>query len=128
MKLLATFNEISCFALIHSSMSFSSQTGKVWNILAWKSFFKVKFIYSGICLYPKPNLNLIIMKNLFWLPVVYLFPHNVSDINDEKAVFFLNIRLLFNLQIHYERKSTMLSWGVFILKICYWREEKKGQI
>lgn len=128
MKLLATFNEISCFALIHSSMSFSSQTGKVWNILAWKSFFKVKFIYSGICLYPKPNLNLIIMKNLFWLPFVYLFPHNVSDINDEKAVFFLNIRLLFNLQIHYERKSTMLSWGVFILKIYYWREEKKGQI
>lgn len=128
MKLLATFNEISCFALIHSSMSFSSQTGKVWNILAWKSFFKVKFIYSGICLYPKPNLNLIIMKNLFWLPFVYLFPHNVSDINYEKAVFFLNIRLLFNLQIHYERKSTMLSWGVFILKIYYWREEKKGQI
>lgn len=57
--------------------------------MAWKSSFKVKFIYSGICLYPKPNLNLIIMENLFWLPFVCLFPHNFSVINDEKTVFFL---------------------------------------
>lgn len=60
LKLLATFNEISCFAFIHSSMSFSIQIGKGWNSLARKSSLNAEFMYSS---YPKPNL--IIVRTFF---------------------------------------------------------------
>lgn len=88
-------------------------------------FLNAEFLYSGVCLCPRPYLSLTRMENISLGFYCHFFHNVISVISYEKTRFFLLSDWCLICKFNTEKKSFI---GRFKYSECCWVEKKKGKI